>query len=428
MDGRLAAVIRRGKVAVSVELERTAGALRESERRFQATFDQAAVGIAHAGLDDRWLLVNQRFCEIVGHRREDLFERPARHLMYPEDLERDWKARAGFSAGNCRPARWTCAGIATWVRMCGFARPGRWRATPPGAPQYFVAVMEDISLRKQAEEQQRSLGTEELARSNAELEQFAYVVSHDLQEPLRMVASYVQLLEERYKDRLDSDANEFIAYAVDGAARMKQMITDLLAYSRVGRDGKEFDPVECEAVLGQACADLRAAITETAAEVTHDPLPTVQGMPASSPTCSRISSATPSSSAARQPPRVHVSAELNGAGMGLLGARQRHRAGPAVRRPHLHGVQRLHRREHAPAPASGWRSPGKSWNTAAAESGWNRKPKRTFSCTGPCARCRGEGLSREHPSACQSEADSKAPQRMVAIAASAPARWRCWRC
>jgi len=124
---------------------------------------------------------------------------------------------------------------------------------------------------------ERLRGEKELARSNAELEQFAFVVSHDLQEPLRMVASYVQLLEERYKDRLDKDAHEFIAYAVEGATSMKQMIADLLAYSRVGRDGKESVPVNCEVALSQACADLRAAITEAAAEVTHDPLPTVVG-------------------------------------------------------------------------------------------------------------------------------------------------------
>ena len=300
-----------GKVPVSVELERMAEALRASEQRFQATFDQAAVGLAHAGLDDRWLLVNQRFCEIVGHRREDLLERSFRDLMYPEDLETALENTRRLLAGDLQ----TCSMDMRWHRALG---PDVWiRQTrslardPSGAPQYFIAVVEDISARKQAEEQ-RSLGTEELARSNAELEQFAYVVSHDLQEPLRMVASYVQLLEVRYKDRLDSDAHDFIAFAVDGATRMKQMIADLLAYSRVGRLAKQFVPVACEAVLGQACADLQAAMAEAAAQVSQGPLPTVQGNAGQLTHLFQNLIGNAIKFRGREPPRIHVSAERNG--------------------------------------------------------------------------------------------------------------------
>jgi light-regulated signal transduction histidine kinase (bacteriophytochrome) len=138
----------------------------------------------------------------------------------------------------------------------------------------YSAAQQEISERVRAE---AALGkaAEELARSNAELEQFAYAASHDLQEPLRMVSSYMQLLARRYEGALDSDAHEFIGFAVDGAKRMQRLINDLLTYSRVGTRGKEFEPTDCEVILRQVLANLQVTISESAAVVTHDPLPTV---------------------------------------------------------------------------------------------------------------------------------------------------------
>jgi PAS domain S-box-containing protein len=135
-----------------------------------------------------------------------------------------------------------------------------------------VVLFKDISERKQAEDA-LAAQTRELARSNAELEQFAYVASHDLQEPLRMVSNYTQLLARRYKNKLDSDANEFIAFAVDGAIRMQGLINDLLMYSRVGTKGKKFRRMDCSDALGQAIVNLRSAIEESQAIVMNEDLP-----------------------------------------------------------------------------------------------------------------------------------------------------------
>jgi PAS domain S-box-containing protein len=135
-------------------------------------------------------------------------------------------------------------------------------------------ISRDITARKQAE-QALAEKAQELQRSNTELEQFAYVASHDLQEPLRMIASYTQLLGRRYKGKLDADGDEFISYAVEGATRMQVLINDLLAYSRVGTRGKPFAKTDCNEVLARTLSNLKISIEETGAKITHDPLPQV---------------------------------------------------------------------------------------------------------------------------------------------------------
>ncbi|OIK23268.1 sensor histidine kinase [Streptomyces malaysiense] len=118
---------------------------------------------------------------------------------------------------------------------------------------------------------------EDLKRSNAELEQFAYVASHDLQEPLRKISSFTQLLQRRYGGQLDAKADQYIAFAVDGANRMQNLINDLLAFSRVGRVHNEHQTVDLEEVLGRTLDDLSVSVEETGAEITHESLPTVVG-------------------------------------------------------------------------------------------------------------------------------------------------------
>ncbi|AVH66119.1 GAF domain-containing protein [Nostoc sp. 'Peltigera membranacea cyanobiont' N6] len=135
------------------------------------------------------------------------------------------------------------------------------------ANQIGIALSQAQLLEKETQQSQ------ELVRSNAELEQFAYVASHDLQEPLRMVTSYLQLLERRYKNQLDANADQFITYAVDGARRMQTLINDLLNYSRVSTRGQAFKLVDCDLILRSAIANLQIAIADRKAIVTHDSLP-----------------------------------------------------------------------------------------------------------------------------------------------------------
>jgi light-regulated signal transduction histidine kinase (bacteriophytochrome) len=172
-----------------------------------------------------------------------------------------------------------------------------------------------LMARRQAEAAMREAyqelehKTKELTRSNEELQQFAYVASHDLQEPLRMISSYTQLLERRYGDRLDGDARDFMAYIVDGAARMKQLIEDLLAYSRVGTRGKEFQHVDSGASLDRALANLRASIESSGAKITRDALPEVlaDGAQLSQIFQNLIGNAI--KFRGDEPPRIHVGAE-----------------------------------------------------------------------------------------------------------------------
>jgi light-regulated signal transduction histidine kinase (bacteriophytochrome) len=172
----------------------------------------------------------------------------------------------------------------------------------------MVGVAQDITKRKLAEAAllQR---TEELARSNTELVQFAYVASHDLQEPLRMVSSYVQLLARRYAGKLDADADVFIGFAVDGAKRMQHMINDLLAFSRVTTKGHGFEPVEADAALKLALVNLKMAIEESQASVTFDPLPVVNADSAQLTQLFQNLIGNAIKFRRKEPPKVHVSVE-----------------------------------------------------------------------------------------------------------------------
>src|SRR5882672_10162224 len=255
--------------------QRNAGlALSASEALYRQTFELATTGIAHVDLAGRFMQVNRSLCEILGYSEKELIGRPVKEISHPEDRNLTDSQRMRVRSGEKPSVRFEKRyirknGAIVWVGLSVALA-----CDPSGTPQYEIALFDDITERKKAEAALRE-AHEELKRSNGELEQFAYVASHDLQEPLRMVSSYTQLLMRRYGDKLDGDAREFTAFIVDGATRMKQLIEDLLAYSRVGTRDRNFKPAEAESSLRRALTNLRAAIQDSGATVTQDKLPTI---------------------------------------------------------------------------------------------------------------------------------------------------------
>ena len=243
--------------------------LRESEARFRALAESSPLAV-FVNRNDRVFLANpacvQLFGasspeELIGRAALELFDRDSQPLVSE-------RIRVDSETVPLVEVR--------IVRLDGTAVDVEATASPflDQGVNAIQILLRDITERKQADEVLRAR-TDDLLRSNAELEKFAYVASHDLQEPLRMVTSYTQLLQQRYQGRLDADADEFIAYAVDGAARMRTLINELLAYSRVGTQGAPFVMADLDGVLDEVLQGLQVALSESGAVVTRGHLPGV---------------------------------------------------------------------------------------------------------------------------------------------------------
>jgi PAS domain S-box-containing protein len=250
-------------------------ALKEAENKYRSIFENTIAGIFQTSLEGRFINANPALARIFGYDSpEELVDRikdigrqiyvdPNRREVYLRGLQEEGKV-TNFEFQSYRKD-----GSVIWISMNARLVRGK-----DGEVLYTEGSAQDITDRKRAEKEVKEK-EEELVRSNQELERYAYLASHDLQEPLRMVTSYMQLLERRYKDKLDQDAKEFIDFAVDGAMRMHRLINDLLTYSRVGTRGKALAPTDTEDVFEQSLSNLQVAIEERRVQVTHDPLPKV---------------------------------------------------------------------------------------------------------------------------------------------------------
>jgi PAS domain S-box-containing protein len=257
------------------EVSRDISERTETEAKYRGLLEAAPDAMVVVNQNGEIILLNVQAEKQFGYRRDELVGQKVKSIIpegFAERLLSD-----GLRSVDDALAQQIGTGIElTGRRKDGGGFPIEIMLSPLESAQGILvtAAIRDITERKRSEEHLIK-AVDELKRSNDELQQFAYVASHDLQEPLRMVASYTQLLAQRYKGRLDSDADEFIAFAVDGSNRMQGLIKDLLAYSRAGANGKALREISSENALKEALTNLRATIEESGAVVTHDSLPAI---------------------------------------------------------------------------------------------------------------------------------------------------------
>ena len=282
-------------------------ALRDAKAQLEAATEAADVGTWEWHVQEDTMVMGPSFAKTFGVDPDDAQEGTSLDqyvsAIHEDDRERVEAAieEALASCGEYEEEYrvWNDEGELRWVVARGHVE-----CDEDGNPLTFPGAVTDITDRKEYQHK--------LEESNERLEQFAYAASHDLQEPLRMVTSYLQLLENRYGDELDEDGEEFIEFAVDGAQRMREMIEGLLQYSRVDTRGNPFEPVDLDAVFANVRQDLQVKIEETDAEITAEDLPRVygDGSQLNQVFQNLLDNAIKYSGDA--PPRIHVAAERDG--------------------------------------------------------------------------------------------------------------------
>lgn len=276
---------------------------------FRIAFEAAPTGMVIVDRQGLIVVVNCQIEQLFGYGRQELIGQPIELLVPVRFREAHRRHRGAFAESPT--SRMMGVGRDLYgLRKDGSEFPVEIGLNPSSSATglSILAVIADISERKRTQEALVAKMSE-LQRSNEELEQFAYVASHDMQEPLRMVVSYATLLSERYQGKLDEKADKFIRYAVEGATRMQHLVADLLTYSRVGSQGRPLKPVNAQAVLEKTIEGMRKTIDDSAAKVTYDQLPMVN---ADSVQLAQLFQNLISNALKfhrEEPPRIHIAAK-----------------------------------------------------------------------------------------------------------------------
>lgn len=320
------------------ERDQALAALRASEQKYRRLFDDSKDGVFISSRDGKLIEANGSLAAMFGFTMEEtagidvnkLYADPSDREKFQEVIEhtgsvKDYEGRFCTKEG----------------KLIHCVLTANVRLDEDGSVVGYQGVVRDITAQKKVEESLKRQA-KELERSNTDLEQFAFVVSHDLQEPLRNVTTCVQMLEKRYWDKLGPDAAPLIHHAVESVAWMQTLIRDLLAYSRISTRGKPHQLTDCEKILEQTISHVRSIMKETNATITYDPLPTVTADPVQLLQVFQNLITNALKFRGHQPPKVHVAATRDGAEW-IFSVKDN---GIGIERQHLERIFVIFRRLH----------------------------------------------------------------------------------